>query len=1189
MTPSRQSQRAGEGRNPSAFEPIEHDVIGPAKASPPPFVPPEDLYDLEDSFEKPALGDSEVDDFVRPGRSRATPMWSKSRHSRGNKSPGVPTYVAVGIAGFLVLLLLASFLSHSVAMVFSILVLLAGIVVYLGGGLWMLITPFRESAVCGLLYLFLPFYPLYYLVSRWEDMKRPFLCAIGGFGILLTGVLALVGFNGFHGRGGDGNGLDGRPPASDPLADGSRGDLPAPAFPPPVPVPAPSPFPTPGSSPAPKANQPRFTPGSGSFAGGTSTTPAPTPTPLPPPDRSGPRFTPGGGFASTTPALWNVRIDPPARPVAFDEVQDLIIPIQASHDAENVLFPTAPSDYVLVGRNRAPNEVRELWSISRKKRVARLAGKVDIEGPLALSADGTYLAGRVPFKNAVLVLDLPAGKVLGQLDFPQHKPDYLDFAGSNRLVLGFSWEKSIQIWDLTAQRQLATFAVPRLEKDATCVSPGGRYVATIAEHALRIHATEDGQELAMEPLPKGENNWELNGKGLAFSPDGSELAALCEAFGKLYVIVWQADSGKLLARHGPYDRDTVPQPPGYTAQPIQWLPRQDGWLVHGESIIEKVSGKKAWNLPFDNDNFKVGARKVLNDQRALIVYGRDGRRLVAAPLETEKMAAAMRIAREGGNPIDASLPTLKRSDLGGARRATLSEGSISWGVTPDPKPAARKLSGRPLTLQTRPPEISRILFAAPETAQVAVSSQPDKLFPNQPPKEDGKPLIIDRFDLASGKHLGRQELPPLIDLRAFSPDGSVVLTGNYKDRDRLDAFGTEGQPVASWRPHDNESGDAQKVVWADFLSPSKVLTVNQAGTLVLWSLPDCQADYVIEQACQGLPVFSPGRKYLALFHDGGFDLIDPATAEVKGRTAATAGPSTGLEVVAAAFPPSGQELSAVIGSKLVRWDMTSGKILAEFPIGGEARTLDYCGANHLLLNGQTLYDRNRRRAVWSYLGAVHASGSPDPLHWLVLGNPFRPGQLGSLALPEPKVEAMVAQSENKAVPAILRAGTRAQVQLEVGNPPRDGDAFRRKLNELLTSKLRAVGATAAQDASVRLVARITEQATGETMELEKLVTSFRDRGDRRLSIAIRNLECELSIADPQGPISLAKTSIPMRQFFGILHLPPGEQDVEGYLLNQTWMAAQNWFASVGLPSYVARGGEGVVMLPGTTDLSQLVR
>jgi hypothetical protein len=46
-------------------------------------------------------------------------------------------------------------------------------------GIRMIMVAFNESLTCGLLYLFLPFYPLYYLITRWERMGAFFLMQFG--------------------------------------------------------------------------------------------------------------------------------------------------------------------------------------------------------------------------------------------------------------------------------------------------------------------------------------------------------------------------------------------------------------------------------------------------------------------------------------------------------------------------------------------------------------------------------------------------------------------------------------------------------------------------------------------------------------------------------------------------------------------------------------------------------------------------------------------------------------------------------------------------------------------------------------------------------------------------------------------------------------------------------------------------
>ena len=139
---------------------------------------------------------------------------------------------------------------------------------------------------------------------------------------------------------------------------------------------------------------------------------------------------------------------------------------------------------------------------------------------------------------------------------------------------------------------------------------------------------------------------------------------------------------------------------------------------------------------------------------------------------------------------------------------------------------------------------------------------------------------------------------------ALSPDGASVLTIDNRDRRRLDVYSTsQAGHVAGWRPYGKELSDDDKaVVWADFLASDRVLTVNRTGLLVLWSLPDCKAVYVAEGACEGAPVLSPGRKYLAAYLGGTLRLLDPATGELKGEAQAPAGSSGRAELQGSGLP-----------------------------------------------------------------------------------------------------------------------------------------------------------------------------------------------------------------------------------------------------------------------------------------------
>lgn len=97
----------------------------------------------------------------------------------------LPSWLPLALLGAYALLFALSFASASIAMVFIVLTGLIVVALYLIGGIGMLVTPFRESVACGLMYLFLPFYGLYYLVSRWDAMKRWFLTSLAGLAMAI--------------------------------------------------------------------------------------------------------------------------------------------------------------------------------------------------------------------------------------------------------------------------------------------------------------------------------------------------------------------------------------------------------------------------------------------------------------------------------------------------------------------------------------------------------------------------------------------------------------------------------------------------------------------------------------------------------------------------------------------------------------------------------------------------------------------------------------------------------------------------------------------------------------------------------------------------------------------------------------------------------------------------------------------
>ncbi len=67
--------------------------------------------------------------------------------------------------------------------------LIVGYVAMLIGGIWLLVTAFKESVLWGVLSLLVPFAALVFVVKHWDVSKKPFLIQIGGVALVIAGVM----------------------------------------------------------------------------------------------------------------------------------------------------------------------------------------------------------------------------------------------------------------------------------------------------------------------------------------------------------------------------------------------------------------------------------------------------------------------------------------------------------------------------------------------------------------------------------------------------------------------------------------------------------------------------------------------------------------------------------------------------------------------------------------------------------------------------------------------------------------------------------------------------------------------------------------------------------------------------------------------------------------------------------------
>jgi WD40 repeat protein len=893
---------------------------------------------------------------------------------------------------------------------------------------------------------------------------------------------------------------------------------------------------------------------------------------------------------------WSAKVDPPASPPPRPASTDYAIPFPTNlGGGGEVLYPSTASSFVAIGKNLFPNDVRQVWDLSTKKMVGGFKGQIGLDDrSLALSPDGAYLAGMARARKVIEIRASKTGRAVQTFLNEMPFIDYLDFAANDRLVFGRVADKTLVVGDLkTGSKVYDLDLVERAEPETVAISPGRNYlaVASSTDASLRIYGLAEGQLVGKAPTPKkGLHVYRC--QGLAYSPDGSELAGIFDGLTEFHLVCWSVSDGKMLNDFNLGKE--VPRPFLYKDQAIVWLPDGSSLLVFGNAIIDRASGKKIWSLPFDNDNLKASARRFLDNDHALIITHKPSMALRTAVVPRDKIAGAARLVKEGGNIADASLPPLIKGDTTGAKRIDVRGQPPSWSVVPKARTSPDlRLTDRPILLKSKPDDYQALLFAGAGSSQVAVVGTAQQL--GQPGASDGQPRWVERFDLATGKALGRVDFPSVSDPIALSPDNSSFILRDSKLKDRLDLVAADGKQITGWRPYEKDSPGDKAVAWAAFLDPNRVLTVSDRGTLILWSLPKCKAVYVVENAFNGSSALSPDRSIVAGFDGRGLRVIDAETGAWKGEGASPTGLGPQAELKSLAFRPDGQALVALFKPSTVAvWNLKTGKVTVHnsLVMPSQGNSIFLADEDHVLLDHSSIINLNTKQVVWRFLlgSFIHPSAAigPDGRTWAILRGTIGQltARLGSFAPIDPQCEKAEAILADRNAPCVLRPGSSVSLQLDVNGPPQDPQGFRQAVTDAIAAKLKYQGmslnAQAGQN-SPRIILNIKDKDVGRNLE-------YRRMGDVRgplQVVKLVDLICEFSMVDAQGAtVWSTSRTFTMAPFGIVLNLPKGESNPEVYLKKLQWADVKNWATATGFPYLIARDGNRLLQLPGMTDLGR---
>jgi hypothetical protein len=142
---------------------------------------------FQDSTFATARGDEPTSTTPRRPKRSASPSTTRTSRRRAERSAW-PARLA-GIGGALAIAIAAVALFAPKGLVIAACAVMAlGCILILAGYVAGAYGAFSEDFLYGFLYLVIPLYTAYYMVTRWDDMWVWFACMTSGFGLVLLGV-----------------------------------------------------------------------------------------------------------------------------------------------------------------------------------------------------------------------------------------------------------------------------------------------------------------------------------------------------------------------------------------------------------------------------------------------------------------------------------------------------------------------------------------------------------------------------------------------------------------------------------------------------------------------------------------------------------------------------------------------------------------------------------------------------------------------------------------------------------------------------------------------------------------------------------------------------------------------------------------------------------------------------------------
>lgn len=359
--------------------------------------------------------------------------------------------------------------------------------------------------------------------------------------------------------------------------------------------------------------------------------------------------------AGVTAARWGVKPDPPAETLIWPETLKFAIPQPAQMD--EILFPSTPSEFCLVGLKAYESDRGELWNLTTGKRVGAMNGNPPQAIKRALSPDGKYLAVAVLSKEQlkdVEVWSLETGKRVSTFsaDDKALSMTILDFAGPGEVLtytfgqLNGKFVYHLRVWDAETGKSLRQMDLDKNISGDTRydISPGRNWLATVVEPEVVIYDLQTGQAKGVIlPPVKTESGKSVHVDSFRFSPDGTEIACMSDGFDGTVIAVHDLATGDVKLTHelAPNLKSTLQNPASYKGPHIEFVTEPAGFLWFGGGFIERETGLMIWNYRQGLLEFSHWKRILTPAGLIVSTGGHNARQLQVLPFPAEKLKKSL--------------------------------------------------------------------------------------------------------------------------------------------------------------------------------------------------------------------------------------------------------------------------------------------------------------------------------------------------------------------------------------------------------------------------------------------------------------------------------------------------------------------------------------------------------------------